>query len=466
MALDDPEYGNDRLPGDHVQSILRSEAAAGQAIPDHLLRHEYRSLGTEDIAAERYFSPEFHRLEVERMWKRVWQIACRIEDLPRIGSHYRYDLAAQSLLVVRVSDTEIKAYHNSCLHRGTMLRTAPTGVGPTLRCPFHGWTWNLDGTIKTIPGAWDFAHIACDAQKTCLPEALVETWGGFVFINFDKNAMPLAEYLEVIPEHFEAAGWRLENAVKVAHVAAVVNANWKIFIESVQESYHGPCTHPQLTPYYSGGDSQYDVYGPHTDRHLALNAVPHPALRETMGEQAIVEAMIGDMGFADMDVALGEGQTARGYMTEVARAAVAGASGLDLASESTASLLDNIAYSIFPSVSLCGGYNYPVVARSRPFGNDPTKCIVEVYILAHFAPGAPRPEPAAINWIDPADWTAAPELGVMGRIFNQDVGNMERMQLGLQASAKGAISLANYMEVRIRHLHQTIDAYIAKGANQ
>ena len=115
MALDDPEYSNDRLPGDHVQSILRSEAAAGQAIPEHLLRHEYRSLGTEDIAAERYFSPEFHSLEVERMWKRVWQIACRIEDLPRIGSHYRYDLAAQSLLVVRVSDTEIKAYHNSCL---------------------------------------------------------------------------------------------------------------------------------------------------------------------------------------------------------------------------------------------------------------------------------------------------------------------------------------------------------------
>lgn len=463
MALEDPQYGQNWTPGDHVQSILRAEAAAGQNVPEHMLRHDYRHLGSEDIAADRYFSPEFHRLEVERMWGKVWQIACRLEDLPKVGSHYRYDIAHHSLLVVRVNDTEVKAYHNSCLHRGTMLRTAATGVGPTIRCPFHGWTWNLNGTIKTIPGNWDFQHVANDPKKTCLPEAKVETWGGFVFINLDKNAGPLSDFLEVVPEHFAQAGWKLENAVKVAHVAAVVNANWKIFIESVQESYHGPCTHPQLTPYYSGGDSQYDVYGDHTDRHLALNAVPHPALRETLGEQAIAEAMVSDMGFDGLDIELSEGQTARGYMTEVARAAVSGASGLGLSQEATASLLDNIAYSLFPSVSLCGGYNYPVVARSRPHGNDPTRCVVEVYILAHLAPDAPRPEPAKINWIDPSDWTAAPELGVMGRIFNQDVGNMERMQKGLEASAKGAVTLANYMEVRIRHLHQTIDRYIAEG---
>ena len=92
-----------------------------------------------------------------------------------------------SLIVVRTAPDEVRAYINSCLHRGTMLRTQG-GCVKQFRCPFHGFTWSLEGKLIQIPGEWDFPHV--DKSKMSLPEAKVGLWGGFVFVNFDPQCQP------------------------------------------------------------------------------------------------------------------------------------------------------------------------------------------------------------------------------------------------------------------------------------
>ena len=122
-------------------AVLRSESpATGQSL--------------EDVSAERYFSPEWHAREVEKVWRKTWQFACRAEHIPHVGDQCTYEIVDDSVLLVRTAPDTVKAYINSCLHRGTMLRTEAGNAGQ-IRCPFHGWIWYLDGTLKVIPGQWD-----------------------------------------------------------------------------------------------------------------------------------------------------------------------------------------------------------------------------------------------------------------------------------------------------------------------
>lgn len=133
--------------------------------PDGLVRIETTDGKTSWV--ERYTSRAFHELEVEKVWKRVWQMACREEDVPEVGDPVVYEVANLSILVIRSAPDTVKAYHNVCLHRGRILRERD-GNCQQIRCPFHGFTWSLDGELTTIPADWDFPHV--DKAKFGLPE--------------------------------------------------------------------------------------------------------------------------------------------------------------------------------------------------------------------------------------------------------------------------------------------------------
>ena len=121
-----------------------------------------------------------------------------------------------------------------------MLRTEG-GYVQRLRCPFHGWTWKLDGTLLHVPQEWDLTHV--DQAAMSLPQAQVGTWGGYVFVNFDADCVPLDTYLEILPEHF--AAFDLENRYIAAHVAKVMPCNWKLAMEAFVEAYHVAIAHPE-----------------------------------------------------------------------------------------------------------------------------------------------------------------------------------------------------------------------------
>ena len=101
------------------------------------------------VPKEAYFSADFARLEAARLWPRVWQIACRVEELPTVGSYVTYDIVDDSIVVVRTSASEIKAYHNVCTHRGRRLVDG-CGSARRFQCPFHGWQFELDGRPAVV----------------------------------------------------------------------------------------------------------------------------------------------------------------------------------------------------------------------------------------------------------------------------------------------------------------------------
>src|SRR3954452_11632633 len=184
-------------------------------VPEYLReRHNYTPR-TVEVPVERYTSREYHVREREHLWRKVWQIACREEHLPAVGNYIVYDIAGDSYLVVRTRDG-IKAYVNACLHRGRALKDYD-GRCSEFRCSFHGFTWRLDGTLRTYPAPAEFPQVDADSPKWNLPEAKVGCWGGFVFINPDPHAESLEDFLGTMPEHF--ARWDFEHRYLEAHVA-------------------------------------------------------------------------------------------------------------------------------------------------------------------------------------------------------------------------------------------------------
>ncbi len=407
-----------------------------------------------DIAPSRYFDPEFHGREVDSVWARTWQMACREEQIPEVGDSLVYEVADTSLIIVRIAPGEVRAFHNSCLHRGTQLRTRP-GKVKNFRCPYHGFTWNTDGTLAEIPCGWDFPHI--DEDDFCLPEAQVGSWGGFVFVNVDLDAPSLEDHLGALPEHF--ADWPLQDRYLSAHIVRVMPCNWKVALEAFIEAYHTMAVHPQLLPTAADSMTQYDIYGPHISRMITAVGVNSDHLDAPLDDIEIVQAMIGSK---HAEVTIEPGATARQVIGDKVRASLQRQTGTDFSAKSDAEILDGIEYFVFPNFMPWAGYLTPFAYRFRPDGNDPDSCVIDIMKLDPVPEGESRPGAAKTRVLDEGEsWADAEELGVFGRVFNQDGSTFGRVQRGLRASVRPSTVLSRYQESRIRHFHATLDAYIA-----
>lgn len=446
-----------RRPGPSVQQVLASDINPAPAVM--LEESPAANQSSADVPIERYFSRDWHEAEIEKVWRKTWQLACRLEHIPKIGDHVVYEIVHDSLIVIRTGPDEVRAYINSCLHRGTMLRTEG-GCVNQLRCPFHGWTWDLQGKLKIIPGQWDFPHV--DKAKMNLPEAKVGTWGGFVFVNFHQDCEPLDTYLENLPEHF--AAFNLEDKYIAAHVAKVMPCNWKLAMEAFVEAYHVPFAHPQVLGYYGDSNTQYDVWDGvrHVSRMISVQGVPSPALKGVPPERTIEEMRRDVPFFAGKPIEVGEGETARGKLAQRAREKISRAVGRDMSDLSDTESLDLIEYMLFPNMVPWGGQALPITYRFRPYEDDPERSLMEIMFLFSKAPDGSHPEPATMTMLGPdQNWCDAPELGSAAMVADQDTDNLRRIQKGLRTSRKPGVTLARYQESRIRHFHSTLDAYMS-----
>jgi len=136
-----PETAGDPLK---FQQLLAHEKVP---VPPYLQPSPPR-FGDEDLSVARYTSHAFHRLEAERLWPKAWQFVAREEELPNPGDHVVYDIVDRSVILMRGDDGTIRGFYNSCLHRGRALRTH-SGTAGQLKCPFHGFTWDLQGRFRS-----------------------------------------------------------------------------------------------------------------------------------------------------------------------------------------------------------------------------------------------------------------------------------------------------------------------------
>ncbi|GFM30593.1 SRPBCC family protein [Novosphingobium sp. PY1] len=455
-------FNKARCPGPGWEDIL---AADDVAPPAFVAQDQYRYLGSEAIDASRYYDPEFFRAETERMWPRVWQFAAREEDLPEPGDYVTYENAGRSYLIVRQEDGSVKAFHNVCLHRGRKLKT-DSGSVEQFVCPFHGFSWNTDGSLRNIPCRWDFGHLT--DEKMQLPEAHIGQWGGYIFVRESDEGPSLEEFLEPLPEFFKR--WRHEECVTVAWVGKVVKANWKITMEAFMESYHAYVTHPQLMPFTGDANAAYHVLSPHVNVNYTPFGVVSPHVSDMkLSEQWIVDEFrkfngrSADNYEENKDghaIDLPEGRTARQALGDAMRQTSEKMFGGDYSQVSESELLDALVYNVFPNFAPWGGFMPNIVYRWRPWP-DQDRCLMEVRVIARVPQGQPRPAGVPMHMLgEDEDWSDAPELGVLGAVVDQDMTNMELTHEGLKASKNQRVELGDYQEVRIRHFHQTLDSYL------
>jgi phenylpropionate dioxygenase-like ring-hydroxylating dioxygenase large terminal subunit len=455
--------GVGRCPGVSWNDLLATET---RPVPAALADDGYRYLGSEPLSTARYTSPEIARLEAEKLWPNVWQFAAREEDLPEPGDHIVYENAGRSYLVKRQADGSIRAFHNVCLHRGRKLQTKD-GWTSNLTCPFHGFSWNNDGTMRQIPCQWDFSHL--NPAELSLPEAEVGRWGGYIFLRENPGGPSLEAFLAPLPEHFNR--WRHEDCTTVIWVGKVVPANWKVTMEAFMESWHSLVTHPQLLPFTGDANAAYYDWGDNVNANLVPFGIMSPHIVPSeKPQQWIVDEFIKYNGrSADnyeeaagaFAVKVPEGVSARKALADSLRDSYTRNFGTDHSAATDSEVLDALVYNVFPNFAPWGGFMPNIVYRWLPW-KDVDHSLMEVRILSRVPPGQKHPKGVPMKFLtDDQPWSAAAELGVLGHVFDQDMDNLPFIQEGLHASKTGKIQLSNYQEVRIRHFQQTIDKYLA-----
>ncbi len=437
-----------RSPGVTYQELLDQDS---HEVPEVLRLQSPKDLGFREFSVERYTTKEWHDREVEHLWKKVWQMVCREEEIPEPGDHLRYDIAGMSFLIVRQLNGDIKAYPNACLHRGRMLKEFD-GHASEIRCAFHGFCWQLDGTLKDIPADWDFPQI--DQSDFSLPEIPVATWAGFVFINPDQNCDPFDDFIKDLKDQFER--WDLGSLYIQAHCARVMPCNWKIAQEAFCEAYHVNGTHPQIMRSLGDVNSQVDVWD-NCARVITPSVTVSPLLDYEVSDEDMLRAMM-DLPPDAQVPPVPEGMNARAFMAAMSREGLRPDAGSKVDEYCDAEILDSIDYTLFPNFHPWGAYN-KICYRFRPNGNDHRSSIMECIMLAPFQ--GERPPAAPITWLEPDQkWSSV--LGFLGKVFDQDVFNMPKVQMGLESTYQTGIKLSGYQESKVRWLHEKLTEWVGE----
>lgn len=451
----DDQIPLERSPGPSWQDVLNQDS---RPVPDFLRAESPYLNGFGDIPKDRYLSREWHEKEKACLWSRVWQFACREEQIPEVGSYIVYEIVDQSYLVTRVSEDEIKAYPNVCLHRGRLLKTYD-GRCSEFRCPYHGFAWHLDGELKHIPAEWDFPHLEARSEDMALPEVKVGTWAGFVFINPDPEAESLQDFLgEEILRHFER--WDLENRYIQAHVSKIVNCNWKIANEAFSEGFHVNATHPQGMTYTGDPQSQVDIWG-NTARNISPKGIPCPLLSFVPTEEQMLRDALDVREGEPLPIPFEDGETMRAALSRAGRERFRDSFGDRVDDLTDAEFLDAWVYTVFPNFMPWGAFNR-IFYRFRPNGDEHESCIFEIFYLAPFS--GDRPPPATETKLGPSDpWTDAQELEKLAMVAEQDTFNMQRVHQGLKVLRREGVLLSRYQESIVRWRQDLIQEYVELG---
>jgi phenylpropionate dioxygenase-like ring-hydroxylating dioxygenase large terminal subunit len=189
-----------------------------------------------------YSDPKIFDQERERIWYKSWLFVGREEQLANPGDYLSYKIGDEPIFIVRTPSGKLQAMYNVCRHRGMRI-VEGQGNCKQLRCPYHHWTYNLEGQLQGVSYPELFPGL--DKSAIALPKVQVDTWGGFIFVNLDPEAESLRDYLAGVPDHLEQYGQPWQPMRAVIRATFEVPYNWKILVENYLDSYHIPMVHPQ-----------------------------------------------------------------------------------------------------------------------------------------------------------------------------------------------------------------------------
>jgi phenylpropionate dioxygenase-like ring-hydroxylating dioxygenase large terminal subunit len=213
------------------------------------------------LPAWTYHDPEFAKLEIERIFRPGWQVVCHVSDVPDAGDWHSLDYVGESVIVVRGTDDIVRAFTNVCRHRGSRLVDGASGCAKKLVCPYHAWTYDLDGRLTGVPDSASYPTL--DRSKAGLVPVELEIWRGFIFVRLESGGPSVAEMMA--PYEEQVAPYRFEELRALGRVTLRPrDVNWKNVGDNYSDGLHIPVAHPGLTRLF--GKSYGVEAEPHVDR--------------------------------------------------------------------------------------------------------------------------------------------------------------------------------------------------------
>lgn len=429
-----------------MRLVAVTEQRAALAVP-FAIEHPDR------IPKQRYLDPDFYAMECEVLWPRVWQMACRLEEIPHPGDFAEYQFLDQSVIVLRTEDLGVRAFQNACRHRGVKLVVGHGTCEGTFTCPFHGWCYGLDGTNAGIPRRRSFAEHNLEPGDIDLVPVRAEAWGGCAWINLDGAAPPVRECLEPAASVLDA--WHVESMRTEHWYAARLPVNWKLAIEAFVEMYHVVVTHPQL-----------DIPGMRYSLRPGEPFDPRAFIDAEVEYLRVMSDGMNGMVHAN-DVRVAEGLRDLELPVEPEQAIATWNRALNDAviswnrdrravmpdlNELDAQGRNETFYHCFPHYFVLPMYSGASSYRFRPLG--PEETLMEIWSLARFPEGEEpgKPSPPEIWEADDPRWPPIPA---------QDFSNLPRQQQGLHAKGFEYMRLNERLEGHISNCQRIVDGYLA-----
>jgi phenylpropionate dioxygenase-like ring-hydroxylating dioxygenase large terminal subunit len=390
-------------------------------------------------------------------------MACRQEEVPNPGDYYEYVIGTQSFLVVRGDDGVLRAFHNSCRHRATILKVG-MGNAQDLTCSFHSWCYSLRGALVSIPDRHLFPRVTDEGYR--LREVGCDVWAGFVFVNPDPERAkrtPLREFLGRVADDVDV--YHMERYRASMHASIPLDCNWKVAIEAFIEAYHVSFTHPQILSYLDDVNTVLEVFGDHS-RMIVPYGVP------SMRLEHVDEAEIYESYFTKSATSFRHEQSTRlppelfdedgNWLPDISireymiahHERLGQESGHDYSRLTREQLVDDYDYHIFPGFKFNSHAGAALGFRARPHPSDPNKCTFDVYKLIWPNENEPTPDPAPMVEVDISHQS-------MGLVLDQDFSNVAKVQRGLHDSTMEYVTFGS-PEVRITHFHNVIRRMIAE----
>ena len=354
-----------------------------------------------DIPAGRYIDDEFFQLEQEHIWSKSWLLAAHADEVPDVGSYLLWESSGTPILIVRGRDNEIRAFYNTCTHRGGPLVRQASGKEKVFVCKYHCWAFSLDGALNHVPDEHEF--IAIDKAQRGLIPIRCEMFGNWIYINRDPNAMPLTEFLGPLVHELE--DFEPDQLKFITRYHFDLSCNWKITMDAFQEVYHLKHIHPDTV------DASID----HRGASMAL--FPQGSSR------MFVPAKTGEEKFVSIPPT---NQFDEGDQHEIVRSG-------------------SLSYNMFPNiVTPIGSYEFPYL-QFWPTSKNSTR-----FEVTFFGRG---------NDTDKESTYWQEKIAGFNVVLGEDNENLPWIQRSIESGALKGVPLS-YQERRIYHFHEYVDQII------
>ncbi len=446
-----------------------------------IVNHSTMTDSIRNFTKERYMSLPYFQREWERLWMQTWLFAGLEQDVRDPGDYFVFEIGQESILVTRSQEGDLAAFYNVCQHRGNRLVQSERGNADSFRCAYHAWTYNGDGTVKSIPDRNKF-HLGLPCEQTSLKPVHVDVWDGFVFVSMADDPQPLTEFLGPVVDLL--ANYRFRDMLVTEDQTVHHYCNWKAIIDNFSELYHVDYIHPQHQRFVDCCNDQVDLFPNGHTGVIVEGATVNPRYPIPSEPTDILTEQLKNLDLNPDDFNNRVPEIRRAI--QLRKREIGAARGYDYDRFSDEQLSDIWQFNLFPNIILSFTPESCWILRPRPHPTDPQQCYFDKITLTLFpdadlqakvaangkagiAPGGREHE--VTHFMPGRDATsgyARPERDAfdhhailngeksMTITIDQDIHLLGGVQAGMRSKGFDRVWL-NDDEIRVQHFHNAID---------